>query len=51
MITPSSTSQSVFTEPRGMITSSFGPTMALVAFMNSTGCPGRAMPLSAAWSA
>ena len=40
MTTPSSTSQSVFSELRGMTTSSFGPTMAEVAFMKMIGSGG-----------
>ena len=47
----SSTSQSVFTEPFGIMTSSFGPTTQLGALLNSTGSLGTGMPNSAAWSA
>ena len=50
MTTPSSTSQSVFSEPRGMNTSSYGPTTADGSFMNITGRSGVAAPVSAAWS-
>jgi hypothetical protein len=38
-------------EPRGITTSSLGPTIALVAFMNTTGSAGTCAPVSAAWSA
>ena len=48
---PSSTSQSVLTEPRGIITSSLGPQIALVALVNTTGSGGTVRPDSAAWSA
>ena len=48
--TPSSTSQSALVGPIGITTSSNGPEMADVAFMNSTGSAGTAMPDSAAWS-
>ena len=48
MTTPSSTSQSVFCEPRGITMPSFGPQMAEVAFMNRIGSTGTAMPDSAA---
>ena len=51
MTTPSSTSQSVFSEPRGMTTSSSGPMIAEVAFENTIGSRGTAAPDSAAWSA
>ena len=44
MTTPSSTSQSVFSEPRGISTSSFGPQMALVAFMKMMGSGGTFRP-------
>ena len=37
MTTPSSTSQSILVEPRGFSTVSLGPTMQLVAFMNTMG--------------
>ena len=50
MTTPSSTSQSTFVEPRGMITSSFGPTTALGALLKSTGSAGIAIFDSLAWS-
>jgi hypothetical protein len=48
MTTPSSTSQSVFLEPRGISTLSFGPTMQEVAFMKTMGSVGTVMPDSAA---
>jgi hypothetical protein len=48
--TPSSTSQSVFCEFLGITTSSFGPHIAEVAFMKSTGSAGTPIPDSAAWS-
>ena len=51
MMTPSSTSQSVFSDPRGIRTSSSGPPIALVAFMNRIGSFGIGAPVSAAWSA
>ena len=51
MMTASSTSQSVFSLPRGMMIGSFGPQIALVAFMKITGSGGTCMPDSAAWSA
>lgn len=47
---PSSTSQSVLVEPRGMRTASFGPTRVLGDFVNRIGSSGTGMPLSAAWS-
>ncbi|MDQ1022300.1 hypothetical protein QFZ43_008849 [Streptomyces afghaniensis] len=50
MTTASSTSQSVFTEPRGINTSSYGPTTVPGSFMNTTGRGGIAAPVSAAWS-
>ena len=50
MTTPSSTSQSVCWELRGMRTSSLGPTIALVAFMKRMGSVGMAAPVSAACS-
>jgi hypothetical protein len=50
MITPSSTSQSVLTERRGISTVSLGPTIAEVAFMKMIGSDGTAAPVSAAWS-
>ncbi len=50
MMIASSTSQSVFTEPRGMMIGSFGPQIAEVAFMKTIGSGGTAMPVSAAWS-
>ena len=50
MTTPSSTSQSVWVEPRGMRMSSLGPTIALVAFMKRMGSLGMAAPVSAACS-
>ncbi len=48
MTTASSTSQSVLTLARGTSTSSYGPTMVLLAFMNTTGSSGTAAPDSAA---
>ena len=51
MTTPSSTSQSVLSDPRGITTSSFGPMIAEVAFMKTIGSFGTGMPDSAAWSA
>jgi hypothetical protein len=50
MTMPSSTSQSVFTEPRGSITGSLAPWMQLVAFMKTMGSAGIGMLDSAAWS-
>jgi hypothetical protein len=50
MMTPSSTSQSVFCEVRGISIGSLGPQMALVAFMKMIGSGGTAIPVSAAWS-
>jgi hypothetical protein len=50
MTTPSSTSQSVFVEPRGTRTPSYGPIRVLGSFMKTTGSPGTAAPVSAAWS-
>ena len=47
---PSSTSQSVLTEPLGSITGSFAPCMQVVDFMNTMGSLGMGMPASAAWS-
>ena len=49
MTTASSTSQSVFTDPRGSTRSSLGPHSAVVAFMNSTGSLGGSWPCSLAW--
>ena len=46
--TASSTSQSVFVLPFGMTTSSFGPTIALVALKKITGSDGTAIPDSRA---
>ena len=48
MTTPSSTSQSVFSEPRGTMMSSFGPHTAELAFMNRIGSSGTVAPVSAA---
>ncbi len=48
MTTPSSTSQSVFSDPRGRTMSSYGPEMHEVAFMKTTGSRGTAIPDSAA---
>ena len=50
MTMPSSTSQSVFSAPRGISTSSFGPMIALVGFMNRIGSAGIGMSASAAWT-
>jgi hypothetical protein len=47
----SSTSQSVFFEFFGMITSSLGPTMQFGALLNRIGSAGIGAPVSAAWSA
>jgi hypothetical protein len=49
--TASSTSQSVFSDPRGIRIGSSGPQMAEVAFMKMIGSGGTFRPLSAAWSA
>ena len=46
-----STSQSVFTEALGMVTSSSGPCTQEGAFENTIGSAGMAAPVSAAWSA
>ncbi len=51
MTTPSSTSQSVFELPRGIATSSYGPTTVFGDFMNITRCSGGAEPDSAACAA
>ena len=51
MTTPSSTSQSVLVLPGGSRSASSGPWMQVVAFMNTIGSAGAAMPASAAWSA
>ena len=45
------TGVSVFTEPLGIITSSSGPTMQLVALLNRIGSLGIGAPVSLAWSA
>ena len=50
MTTPSSTSQSLLTEPCGSTTGSLQPTSALVGFMKMIGSFGIAAPVSAAWS-
>ena len=50
MTMPSSTSQSSLVEFFGCITSSFGPLMQVVAFMNTIGSVGTGMPASSAWS-
>ena len=50
MTIPSSTSQSSLVEPRGATTGSFGPLIAVVAFMNRIGSLGIGEPVSAAWS-
>jgi hypothetical protein len=46
--TPSSTSQSVFSDPRGSTIGSFGPHSDDVAFRNRIGSGGSAIPASAA---
>jgi hypothetical protein len=51
MTNASSTSQSSFLEPLGMITLSFGPQALLGALEKSTGSAGEGRPDSAAWSA
>ena len=51
MTTPSSTSQSVFVDPRGIITGSFGPCRQLTALVKNTGSAGIGRSDSAAWSA
>ena len=48
MTTPSSTSQSVFCDPRGITIRRSGPLMQDVAFMKTIGSAGTAMPDSAA---
>jgi hypothetical protein len=48
--TASSTSQSPLVAPTGSTTSSYGPLIAEVAFMNSTGSSGTSIPDSVAWS-
>ncbi len=50
MTTPSSTSQSVFSDVRGIRIGSFGPQMAEVAFKKMIGSGGTLAPVSAAWS-
>ena len=45
---PSSTSQSNFFDPEAISTSSLGPTMQLVAFINIIGSDGTSAPVSAA---
>jgi len=50
MTIASSTSQSVFSLPRGMRTSSYGPTTVFGALKNTTGSCGTGCPDSAAWS-
>jgi hypothetical protein len=49
--TPSSTSQSVLTEPRGIRTSSSGPTSVFVALKKTTGSVGAGAPEAATLSA
>jgi len=46
--TPSSTSQSVFVELRGITTSSFGPQIALLNLAKITGSGGTVCPVSSA---
>ena len=48
---PSSTSQSVFSLPRGIVTVSFGPAIVLAALKNRTGTLGGSDPDSAACAA
>ena len=48
--TPSSTSQSVFTDFLGISTLSLGPIIELVAFENIIGSGGTFCPVSSAWS-
>ncbi len=50
MTTASSTSQSVFTLPRGTSTVSSGPMTVSGAFMKRIGSSGVAAPVSLAWS-
>ena len=50
MTTPSSTSQSLFTEPFGSTTASLQPTSALVGLWKMIGSFGIGEPVSAAWS-
>lgn len=51
MTTASSTSQSVLAEPRGISTSSFGPTTVFGGLKKITGRVGGSLPDSAAWAA
>lgn len=51
MTMASSTSQSNLSLFLGCIMSSFGPDIALVAFVNTYGSAGMVIPDSAAWSA
>jgi hypothetical protein len=48
---PSSTSQSVLVEPRGILTWSLGPMIEPVCFMNTIGTSGIGELVSRAWSA
>ncbi len=48
MTMPSSTSQSVFCEPRGIMTGSFGPLRQEIAFVKMIGSEGAGRPASAA---
>ena len=50
MTIASSTSQSVLTELRGIITASLGPTIAVVDLKKITGSAGGVAPVSLAWS-
>ena len=50
MTMPSSTSQSSLVEFFGWMTSSLGPLMQVVAFMNTIGSDGIGSPASFAWS-
>lgn len=51
MTMPSSTSQSVFSLPRGIVTASFGPTTVFGVFRNMIGTVGGSEPDSRAWAA
>ena len=50
MTTASSTSQSVFSEPRGMMMTSSGPVIEVVDLAKTIGSVGGLAPVSAAWS-
>ena len=47
---PNSTSQSVFSEVFGILTSSLGPQIAEFTFIKMIGSGGGVAPVSAAWS-